>query len=397
MVITRKLDFAEFFDFAFLLWLAVFVAYGQQGGGVARLLVHTSTFLFLAAGIGLFFGKCKMKFRIPVHTFWYVGLMIIGLLSSRYFNDTNEMAGVLRTVIRILFASFMCAVRINVKGGIESILRKIYWLGIIEIFLLLLCIPTDEWLVAFRGGRLGIGSLELNVCALLLSVSILGCIYNTEEGGKKYFIIAGIQFLVLIMFQSRTGYLALAIGMLVYCCAKYKLRRKYVELCILALIIVVGLAMFILFFTDVGNKFFTRLFQYDDSIMYRTLILKTSVEIWFEKPFWGHGIGMLPELMLERLNYPWAAHNNLVGLSTSVGVVGLIWYYGFTLCFTIHALYIQHKDKTIAILKSLLVICVVTDISCENYIIVLTQIILAIAIESMRRYSHYDYRNKDNT
>lgn len=394
-IIVKKLDLRDVYDVAFFWWLAVYVVYGQQGGIVAELLVHTSTAFFLLASTGLFICCKRMTFCIPIHFFWYAGLIFIGVLCSRCFNHTDEITVLITTFMRILYVSFMCAVRFSDINAIENMMGKFYYLGVMELILLFLCIPADNWLKALKGERLGIGSIQLNVCALLMAISILGCIYNMKNGGKKYFIIAVLQGIVLIMFQSRTGYLALIMGLLIYYSAYYKLYRKYIGIGLLILIITVGVGSVILVCTDIGNIFLARIFRYDDSIMYRSLIVRTSYEIWLEKPFWGHGIGSLEKLMLERVGYPWAAHNNAVGLATSMGIAGLSWYYGFVIYVTAIALCcIRRKNKTIAILKGLLVVCVITDIACENYSIILTQTVLAITIEALR---HHRYLvSKDN-
>ena len=189
----------------------------------------------------------------------------------------------------------------------------------------------------------------------------------------------------------------MAAGLLAYWGARYKLCKKHLKHGMLVLAVAGEFVIFALLCTNIGNIFFLRLFRYDDSIMYRSLIIKNSFEIWTEKPFWGYGIGTFPGLMLRRVNYLWAAHNNFVGIITNMGIVGAIWYYGFILSFVIY-LYVCKRcnGKTIAILKALLVVGIITDVACENYISILTQTVLAIAIEGLRNYRLRDYISRND-
>lgn len=368
------------FDFSLMFYLASWVVFSQQGGTLAIVMVHLSTRMILITSLFLPLIN-RLRMPLPTHSIWYLGFIILAVIVSVKLNGINTVYNVITIMLRIVYLSFFVAIRLQKEPLVGEYIAKLSWIGILEIFLLIACIPTQEWLNALRYGyRLGVGSIQVNMCALALAYSALFSFFGIWMGHKKYIIIGGAELAVILLFQSRTSYLILIAGIILFLSSYYKFSQKSVKRFMQYGMLGLCLGGYIVFFSEIGVKFMNRIFSYDDSIMYRMLIIKTSIQLWWEKPFVGYGFGAMQVLMEEKLGRGWAAHNNMIGLIMSVGLIGLFYYYIYILYWGIVLLSRTRKNKEMSMVFTILAVTVLADIAGENYYAILVQTFLAIVV-----------------
>ena len=286
-----KITIYKIFDFILIGYIAIYAVFSQQAGPLAQYMMHLSTGCLLICGLFLILERRK-TILIPMHAIWYMGFVV--LIAGNALITNTSIAVDNATILRILFISFLITVRILGVNDVLCLLRKIAWCGVFEIFLLVFAISAESWKAAlFSRGRLGIGEIELNVCALLLACSAMSCIFVWNiTRQRSWLVLCLCEIVVLMMFQSRTGIFSLAIGMLFYFGTIYGINRRIIKNTLVVLgIMVIGILLIVTLKN--GDIIFSRLFLYDDSIKYRLQIVEASIDAWCEMPIFGHGLSAI--------------------------------------------------------------------------------------------------------
>lgn len=374
-----KITIYKIFDFILICYIPIYAVFSQQAGPLAQYMMDLGTVCFLISGIFLILQRYK-NVAIPYHFIWYMGFM--GLIIGNSF-ITNTTIGIdISTLLRILSISFLITVRILNEADVLSIIKKLALCGISEVFFLLFAVSAASWKKALlSGGRLGIGEIELNVCAFLLSCSVMSCIivWNITRQ-RKWLGICLCEMPVLILFQSRTGIFSLLIGIIFYFGITYG-NNKILVNNVLVVLVAIGIGtIFVAMILKYTDYSLLRIFSYDDSIKYRLQIISASIDAWCERPIWGHGLSLIEDVMYQKMGYPFASHNNIAGLAVGTGAAGVIYYYTFFAIIIIKEHFSNRKCKLETATWTFLAMIIFSDLSCENYKILVSQIIIAISI-----------------
>lgn len=251
------------------------------------------------------------------------------LLSSSLTTDIPFQRGILRDFTRSYFLFIiLCLIPIS-----KQMLNKIeLTIGISSLFPILLILL--EWKAKHYTLLKAMGSEEYTsiwaVRAVLISLILIFLFFKRKK--FIFFIMAVLSVLTMLLGQGRgplLSFLVCFLLLLFYFSIHYNKIKHF-----LFGIILLGILFFTLFFTNnyIMDKFQRAIEGKDFSTNIRFVIYKEAIKQWEFKKIYGHGLGTyynvvesLNQEEIHKLSIP-HAHNNLLELLRSIGLLGLMSY-----------------------------------------------------------------------
>ena len=198
---------------------------------------------------------------------------------------------------------------------------------------------------AWEVARVRVTANELGMTSGALVCAALAVLSKTRRG----FVIGGAAFALLtvgvILTQWRAYYVTLGIGILVLAAVSGKRGRRRVGVLILIGAVVGGALLFALLGDGVVLLFYGVLdrilsigtaTRVDESLLNRFVETEAAMNLIYQSPIVGYGLGSTFEFMDVIVNRTWVkhyAHNGYVSLwfkLGGIGLLGLLWFWGRT-------------------------------------------------------------------
>ncbi|MBU0722337.1 O-antigen ligase family protein, partial [Patescibacteria group bacterium] len=176
---------------------------------------------------------------------------------------------------------------------------------------------------------------------LVIILTLLIYFFITEENQKTkilYLLFIILNFILLVFTYSRGAWLAFATILLLLGILKYrKLLFKSLITIILFIILIVSVD---LFFPNYNSSYFLNFnpsrriiesfsLNHNSSISWRIELWQEMADVFWKKPFLGHGIGSFEQECLKATGFytgSYEAHNDYLRLAIELGLIGLTIY-----------------------------------------------------------------------
>jgi len=210
-------------------------------------------------------------------------------------------------------------------------------------------------------------SMNRNISAFSIALKIPLIIYlrqeiNNLQTKKLIFLLEILSITTIIILQSRGALLSIIL-MYLFLLVKTSWRRKII---IPLIFTIVGSYVYIKNFASLYNQKVINPLALvgDQSFTQRLNYYDTALQLFQEKPFFGHGIGTWKIKSLELLDFgessliaPYYVHNDFLQFLVELGLIGLLLYISifFFLFFLIHKKF-QKRETIIPIIQVSLLI-----------------------------------------
>ena len=194
----------------------------------------------------------------------------------------------------------------------------------------------------------------------LLAIAIFSKVITYSRGSKiskfhdiSYFIIC---FLIMVLTFSRTGTIAIAIGLITYGLMS-KNNRKAAIISLLFLI-PAGMVFYKILNTYTGGAVVLRYTENLDS--HRIHLMKSSIEIFFDNIILGIGAGNFGHALVERGMAPFyiGSHNPFLKYFVEAGILGGSLFSAYFFLLTVNSFL---SNKRIYILPLLFIIIIIAS------------------------------------
>lgn len=291
-----------------------------------------------------------------------ISLMMLLTISSVNSINLNES---LLTSSKILSIAIILICMVNAMSKISNAI-----LFIAKIFALSIFIESCFTIISFFENEIinftGI-SMNRNISAFSIALKIPLIIYLRQEINnlqlkKIIFLLEILSITAIIILQSR-GALLSVILMYLFLFIKTSWRRKVIIPLIFSL---VGSYVYIKNFSSLYSQKVINPFALvgDQSFNQRLNYYDTAIQLFQEKPFFGHGIGAWKIKSLEFLDFgessliaPYYVHNDFLQFLVELGLIGFLLYISIFvfLFFLIHKKF-QKGETVIPIIQVSLLI-----------------------------------------
>lgn len=311
----------------YALFVALTIAYSGVAATILQGLFLPAILLAGLAWFTNFLKDGKLNFRAAPQNGLFVLFLVWMLFSTLYARDVDASFVDIYIYFKYLIFYFLI---INILSEWSDI-KELFWVLVLTgIIMLGFGIYTFITSTNFIGTRLISFIEDPNSFAIKLTPLVAFCytLFKIEETKilKLISIIAGliIIFAIVLTF-SRGGLLALlsVLGLIIIEEVKYK---KLVLFIAGSLTLVLSI-IFILKFTQTDS------IAFDVSIIQRLRILKGGVQMFFDHPILGVGVGNFVNYCsgYSGIIIGLVAHNSFLHIAAEMGIIGLVI---FTLLFT---------------------------------------------------------------
>ena len=328
MILTQKKNIQDIFFLAFILLSTLIPRLGAIENNAIRwftVSIFSLTYLFNLIRLGRF------KLILLKDHIAFTGLLLVYLLLSVFISKNNIEGFVtlykIITLIVVYFVSY-------------DILRKnITFITICVIFSISVLIESLVILIQFFGSYewiVGIASNpNISSSSLIFKLPFVIFLIQKEKNKSYKFLLKTIEILSIIgiiILGSRLGFLSLFIIYFLYFLFYKKNRLAQV----FSIIIIIVVSFFINNTRSINDKIsYPRIenLAKDESTNQRLNFYKKALNLSFEKPLFGYGLGSwkyesLPyeESKNKDLLVPYYTHNDFLQIFFELGFIGLVAY-----------------------------------------------------------------------
>lgn len=258
--------------------------------------------------------------------FWYLSFIAYEFIISQ-INDIY-VRGYWSNVLQNTLLFFSLCTLVDNKYKFYKLLKTYAYATLYFGLVVWLTSPYSTWgTLQFQGITL----TQRNTTAYVVGIGYLFFLYFALKEGKKHFyLFAGINAIVVILTGSRKGLIQLVIPILLYIVLQKNVRRKiktFGSVLLVGLIVAIILANSTVFMDTYSDRFLEMFSDdtEDTSVLSRNALAELGMEMFREKPVFGHGLGA-SEYRTERIGLSVYFHNNYIELLTAGGIVGMIIY-----------------------------------------------------------------------
>lgn len=300
-------------------------------GSPTRIAVGLLIFIYYYSGY-----RIKLKY-IPVYIYIYLGIAVSSIL---FWANTPDYYAIIRITMWVVSAALLANLTLSLPK-ITTNFFKIY--SITCLYLVYLALTS--FLTSGNPDRVNVEDINDNILGMHFLIASLYCFYSLfSEFQKRYMKILLISGLILfigslITTGSRSGMLALGIGMLIILPKSLSKAGSLIFFSLFALILILSIGQDNVFIRFAGDRFTQ---AKEDKGAGRIVIWKVGMEMIKENPVLGVGFRNFPTefknyidaapLDIEETNklgereYA-GAHNNAVEILAELGIFGFLSFY----------------------------------------------------------------------
>lgn len=303
--------------------------------------------LIIAALTLLILGFYVILHRTHIRLKWssLIGYMIVFAfycaLSALWSVEKSYAIQQCVTIVELAICAYVLYLNYSEYNSSLSLWKIIYGASIIISAYTIVIEGFSNILTAvISGNRVNLSFTNINSVALLATYGILIAIYfMLFEGKKKYIFSLPLQLLIIFASQTRKGFIALALGVLLLVYFRNKsmtIPKKLLVLVasgigvIVAYKLISSIELFepIIYRLEMAVNAFTGEGYVDNSTRQRAEMNAIGYGQFIRTPIHGMGMGN-PRVLLEGMwgnNYPYL-HNNYLELLAGGGIIGTLLYY----------------------------------------------------------------------
>lgn len=388
MSISRSGKFFDYIcDFTFLLFLSVLITLTTN----AKIYFIPVEILFMSVFSIRFFAR---RSKLSLYTIWSVGLALLAVVSTTYApNQTAAMRWAISIVQVVIFGNlivpyFRDAQR-NIYVFLISYLFSLLTLGI----RVLLSAPLEELMTRRLGETVGINA---NLMGFIYVIGALIVLYFCIVEKKWIMIPLFLLFSVTSLFSgSRRAIFILLVGIVLLFILSSKKPVNIFFAILISGAFVVGI-VFLSFYWEPLRKILgvriqslLSIFQGgegDGSTNERIEMVKTGIEMFFQKPILGWGLHAFTDIT----SFAKYSHNNYIEVLVTWGIIGFVWYYVFWLFVVLHGIKLllsSERSNLISIAVTLLLLFVIDDFGVVRFYNEVSHFLLALGFSAIVRSS----------
>ena len=320
------------------LWKISYILYTLGNFGVNMLGWHNGwvqipLYLFFALSL---FSICRNTRLFPkTITLWYTGFLIISILSLSYSPSFSVSVTALPDMIMALLWSVSVGAFLNEQDSIKIIKYSNIIISIpIGIYLALTFTQAHSW------SRLG-ESFGMNENIVALCFLIPFCFAASELFDKKNTLINSVAIVICAYIMLLSGSKKAMLGAVLFLLAlnvfgrKISLKKVFTILGVISGVILVF--YFILHNEQLYNIIGYRLLLFWNTVTGKTVAGTSTIErssmifyglkLFAQSPVLGHGINSFSYYYGNITVFYAYAHNNYIELVSTLGLLGLGWFY----------------------------------------------------------------------
>jgi|GEM_PF-6185372 len=312
---------------------------------------------FMRAAVILGIIRFMMKpLRITIQTnhFWYIGAFFLAILSTIFFDSGNYYEGT--KLLRLEYLAKMIPMVLMLL-----FIKKEQIRNILLCFMASLCITNlyALWQV-FHGftrvGGLSGGAMQLGGALILLVPLTVLLIINKEYMPSAYrpFLIITLLLEIPVVFfnATRITWIILMIVIPLLLLFVQKNKKKAIAYSLILVILFIGICNSIPQAQERLNVMFDKSYHNNSE---RLLMWQSAWSMFTDHPFTGVGLGNYQEQYYGKYISPLAneltvvhAHNNMIHLAATTGLLGVVAYIAMFGYFLYESLRKWRYKKTIA-------------------------------------------------
>ncbi len=370
---TDGKPFGMLFEICLYLCFALyFVFYKERVATTASFAIGAAATFFITVG------KIKSsRLSVPTVTVWYLLFFAFAELSAAWAYFPQEAAFTyLKQMLFILILGFGMCQYVDTHVDYERLLT-IFVMA--SLTLSLAEILTFPWSTLSSKSYFGstVSGLNANNFSFLMMASAIISFYKGYIRSKKLWYFPAALFIVSCLLSgSRKSTVMCLVGiafLILFSFGKPRHFFHFFAACALAALLLWASLKIDLLYDVIGRRFESMLNYYinpaqtktDTSLEFRSYFIEFAKQLFYEKPFFGHGFSNFSTLLQTEssFNKKLYAHNNYWEILADLGVVGFILYYWFYAYLGIRAIIKLIKNRqsytatlAIALLGTLMIV-----------------------------------------
>lgn len=279
---------------------------------------------YLTSAIAIMLSLAALTKLLPAlaREFWWLLTFVFALISLAWVTNVTSSLMTYSGWVCVVLIGALLATSFDREKASAIVLNVMFWTSLASLVLILF-VPSLGRIAAQRPDgvteQMAIGvfawNSELGLSSGVGTV-LATAFWFTKRPRKKYLVQAALMAGVTVVSDSATGLLALVAGLVatVWACVP-KLRKIVVAMALVAGVLWTTGGI------DAISAYVLNLVSRSATLSGRSVIWQIALDLFWEHPVGGYGIGASPNLQ-EFLGFSAHAHNGYIQLLLELGVIG---------------------------------------------------------------------------